>query len=607
MRNFRLTIKKKLIIGISLLILSSIGAFIFYNTGVSYGGWTIQNTSSSKIESILKHREPIYFLTNTKNVSKAITLLKGYNLQKIGYQRKNNKILLTYNAIIPNSNYAYHLYSNLKNKLKNTATITGIPIIQASEIKQIQQQTNIYGILAIIAVLIITPLIMSGAIASMISFSSGIFSLILSLGIFETLNISGIKISFLGITTITVISLALGFDYPLILITRLRSTNNIKDTLNKYFKNVVIYSLLSIFLLSLSMILVKELILQSMILGVLVSAISTLIVIYLWTNPAIIIFKEKIYNKKILKRTIFRVHKLINPIFSIIILLLLLIPIFNISNNIKLSIPLFNKSEISGNSVISTTNTILNNFGKEISMFPIIISNLNKNEFSTLYNKNNNIVINANTIEIPSNILPLNQTHIIKRLKKNFPNTIIGGSGAGVEQFNNSINENMKTVIIFTIIIFLLIMFIYCMRFLKINIIKSIIASIMILFVSIVSITSGLSLSMIKSILTGYNIYNIVDPTIVILVGFGLSIDYTIVTIKSIKEKGYSNGIAYSSPIIRGAGIIMITVFIIFSFSQDAAIWQMTFPLALIVFIDAFILRPYVLAPALKLLKIFHK
>jgi RND superfamily putative drug exporter len=125
-----------------------------------------------------------------------------------------------------------------------------------------------------------------------------------------------------------------------------------------------------------------------------------------------------------------------------------------------------------------------------------------------------------------------------------------------------------------------------------------------------VSATIGvLALLFNGSLLGGPGYVDAADIPAVIMVIFGLAIDYEVFVFARMREEyvrtgspdeAVDNGLAQTAPVVTGAAVIMIVVFLCFSVSQFITLRNFGVAQAIAVFIDAFIIRLIVLPAIMK-------
>jgi RND superfamily putative drug exporter len=118
-----------------------------------------------------------------------------------------------------------------------------------------------------------------------------------------------------------------------------------------------------------------------------------------------------------------------------------------------------------------------------------------------------------------------------------------------------------------------------------------------------------LSLLFNGSLLGGPGYIDAANVPATTMVIFGLAIDYEVFVFARMREEyvrsgdpiaAVDNGIARTAPVITGAAVIMITVFLCFSVSEFITLRNFGVGQATAVFIDAFIIRLIVVPAAMK-------
>ena len=598
--------KYKIVSVFIIFIISVFGALNLYSN-LNLGGWTIVGSHSAEVNKEFKYQDTIEVLIPEKgNLNFVEETIMKFPLTRVNPPiYRNQEVLLTYQGAFKNQNIALKLDNSLKTELQGKAELSGVPILESDALAQISKDTVIPGVLAMILVAIFAIFIMGSISSAIISLSTGIIGIIFALGFLEIMSLFGLQISNLVISIVAVMALALGFDHPLILISRFRETNDIKDTTGRYFRNVVFFSLVTLAIVTIPPIIEeKQLIIQSVVLAVLGSAISVIVVLYLWTIPLMRILENRIKVKKFsFTRRLQAKPKSLKLLIPAIIVIIL--PGLYLIQNLYLKIPLANKSEDPIKD-INLARNIINMFGKSVSFYTISLTHLSLREEMIAIKDFHAKIVGYGMALIADNVQPLKQGEIIREIQDKLPGAYIGGAGAVVSTFDQVVIHSYEYIVLVAILFFILI-FIYVKNFLKVNLVKSVQISLLLVVMSTIIITGSLGLSDFISKFEGYSVYNVVDPFIAIIIAIGLTIDYTVMTIYSLKEYGYDKGLEYSSPVIRGAAFVMGLVFFAFSISSNnPAIWQLTLPLFFVVIIDAFWFRPYILVPMIKKIRTFN-
>ncbi len=598
--------KYKIIAVFMIFIISAFGALNLYNN-LNLGGWTIVGSHSAKVNKEFKYVDTIEVLIPQKeNLNFVEGVINKFPLTSINPPiYRNKEALLTYKGVFKNQNTSLKIDNALHTALKGKAELSGVPVLESDALSQISKDTVIPGALAIILVAIFAIFIMGSISAAVISLSTGIMGIIFALGFLEIMSLFGLQISNLVISIVAVMALALGFDHPLILISRFRETNDMKNTTRKYFRKVVVFSLGTLAIITIPPIIEeKQLIIQSVVLAVLGSTIGVLAVLYLWTIPLMEILENRIKVKRFSFSKKFEV-KSKSLKFTIPAIIVIILPAIYLIRNLSLEIPLANKSEDPVKDIALARN-IITLFGKSVSLYTISLTHLSLKEEMIAIKDFHAKIVGQGMALIASNIQPLKQGGLIREIQSKLPGAYIGGAGSVVSTFDQVVIHSYEYIGLVAILFFILI-FIYIKNFLNVNVVKSIQVSFLLVVMSSIIIAGALGLSDILSRLAGYTVYNVVDPFIAIIIAIGLTIDYTVMTIYSLKEYGYDKGLKYSSPVIRGAAFVMGLVFFAFSISSNnPAIWQLTLPLFFVVIIDAFWLRPYILVPVIKKIRTFN-
>jgi RND superfamily putative drug exporter len=125
-----------------------------------------------------------------------------------------------------------------------------------------------------------------------------------------------------------------------------------------------------------------------------------------------------------------------------------------------------------------------------------------------------------------------------------------------------------------------------------------------------VSATLGvLALLFNDSLLGGPGYVDAADIPATIMVIFGLAIDYEVFIFARMREEyvrtgsteqAVDNGLARTAPVVTGAAVIMIVVFLCFSVSEFITLRNFGVAQATAIFIDAFIIRLLILPVIMK-------
>lgn len=178
---------------------------------------------------------------------------------------------------------------------------------------------------------------------------------------------------------------------------------------------------------------------------------------------------------------------------------------------------------------------------------------------------------------------------------------VVGGSALGANDINTALRDSAPSTRLALCLITLLVL-IPVVRSLTLPLIAAL------LNLLTVSATFGLLALLFNGSLLGGPGY--VDSSVVtatIMVIFGLAIDYEVFLFARMREEyvrtgsssaAISNGLFSTAPVITGAALIMIAVFVVFSLSTVPTLRNFGAAQAIAVFIDAFIVR-LVLLPGL--------
>ena len=136
-----------------------------------------------------------------------------------------------------------------------------------------------------------------------------------------------------------------------------------------------------------------------------------------------------------------------------------------------------------------------------------------------------------------------------------------------------------------------------------IPVLRSLIVPIIAMFVNLLTVSASLgvlALAFNHSLLGGPGYVDSIVIFSVVMVTFGLAIDYEVFIFARMREEyvrtgssqaGIQNGLSQTAPVVTGAALIMIAVFLSFSLSSFATLRQLGVALAAAAFIDAFFVR----------------
>ncbi len=145
-----------------------------------------------------------------------------------------------------------------------------------------------------------------------------------------------------------------------------------------------------------------------------------------------------------------------------------------------------------------------------------------------------------------------------------------------------------------------------------IPVLRSLTIPILAAFLNLLTVSASLgivSLLFNGSLLGGPGFVDSSDIPATIMVIFGLAIDYEVFVFARIREEyvrtgsttaAVDNGIARTAPVVTGAAVIMIVVFLCFSISEFVTLRNFGVAQATAVFIDAFIVRLIIVPAAMK-------
>jgi RND superfamily putative drug exporter len=180
---------------------------------------------------------------------------------------------------------------------------------------------------------------------------------------------------------------------------------------------------------------------------------------------------------------------------------------------------------------------------------------------------------------------------------------IVGGLSASQLTINDILRDRTELARLAMIIVTLLIL-IPVLRSLLVPMLSAVL-NLLTVFASL----GVLALLFNTSILGGPGYVDAADVPAIMLVIFGLAIDYEVFIFARMREEyvrtgspgqAIDNGLARTAPVVTGAAVIMITVFLCFSVSEFITLRNFGVAQAAAVFIDAFIVRLIVVPAAMK-------
>lgn len=194
-------------------------------------------------------------------------------------------------------------------------------------------------------------------------------------------------------------------------------------------------------------------------------------------------------------------------------------------------------------------------------------------------------------------------TDVVAALRSTFPHADVGGAAAMQADFNAAVLSAAPGAIAIMVVSVVILLFLMTGSF---------IAPLKALIINSFSLIAGMGItvSLFEHGLLGLPVVGGLQTFVVALgfaFGFGLAMDYEVFLLARVKEmwdKGHSNdravelGLQHSGRIITSAAAIIIAVFVGFTFADMLAIKQIGVALAIIVLLDATVVR-LLLVPAL--------
>ncbi len=182
---------------------------------------------------------------------------------------------------------------------------------------------------------------------------------------------------------------------------------------------------------------------------------------------------------------------------------------------------------------------------------------------------------------------------------------VVGGPAATLEDYNSVMRSRVPFAIVALALMTLLVL---------VPVLRSLLVPLAAIFLNIVTVgaTFGLmALLFNNQTLGGPGYIDAISVGSIVTVAFGLSIDYEVFVLARIREEylrsgdseeAIAEGLAHTAPVVTGAAVIMITVFLTFALSQFVSIRNFGVALAIAVALDAFLIRMLALPAIMRLL-----
>lgn len=583
-----------------LIVIAAIAVygFLALQMNESLSGWNTPHTEEEYVFSHLSENTSILILTQKK--AETEKLLKPFHsLTLSSVDSKGEIFLLTYVGNFPSESGSISTLQEVESKVKGIAQVSGVPAIEYGELNQIKTQTEVSDLGSSIFLLPVMILLFGAFFVSVIPLSVALLTVGIVYFILYIVHFLS-PVSILAATTANTIALSTNVDYPLGMIHTYRETESMKEVFS-LLKEVILKAGIALVLTSIPLIFIDQKVVRSMGLAVCITAVVSVILNSTVTPFLIYANRSRILetkNKLPFKVTRIRSHKVGWIFIGVLVVLSLPISILRIGNpqnpvknTENLSIPLLNQTEPAGKIQI-TTEEISRIFPQE-SLFPIVVIGDAKEEVSLA--KEFHGKINKGVVYIPTTIPAMEQSRMIQKIQESFPNVEIGGAGETIIDFNKRLGNSLPWLIPLELVVipFLLSLVLF----------KKFHLALLTVLLKLLPLGAAFGIMIIGSKITGYNVYNIVDPIIAIPVYVGFATYYHILIINDMrkrKKRGEAdfiqNSIKRTSLPVMGGAFAMFTVLSGFSIvSMNASIIQLAELLALAFLIEAFIARTIVL------------
>jgi RND superfamily putative drug exporter len=181
--------------------------------------------------------------------------------------------------------------------------------------------------------------------------------------------------------------------------------------------------------------------------------------------------------------------------------------------------------------------------------------------------------------------------------------TVVGGLSASMLTVNDTLRERTEIARLALMLVTLIVL---------IPVLRSLTMPLIAAFLNLLTVFAtlgALALLFNDSLLGGPGYMDAGDVPATMMVIFALAIDYEVFIFARIREEyvrtgstsqAVDNGLARTAPVITGAAMIMITVFLCFSISEFVTLRNFGVAQAIAVFIDAFIIRLIIVPAVMK-------
>jgi RND superfamily putative drug exporter len=180
---------------------------------------------------------------------------------------------------------------------------------------------------------------------------------------------------------------------------------------------------------------------------------------------------------------------------------------------------------------------------------------------------------------------------------------VVGGLSASQLSINDALRERTEIARLAMMLVTLLVL---------IPVLRSLTVPLLAAFLNLLTVFASLGVVALLfngSLLGGPGYVDAADVPASMMVIFGLAIDYEVFVFARMREEyvrtgsptqAVDNGLARTAPVITGAAVIMITVFLCFSVSEFVTLRNFGVAQAVAIFIDAFIIRLIVVPAVMK-------
>jgi RND superfamily putative drug exporter len=185
----------------------------------------------------------------------------------------------------------------------------------------------------------------------------------------------------------------------------------------------------------------------------------------------------------------------------------------------------------------------------------------------------------------------------VARLRDQLPAAKVGGSAAGLRDFDQLVSGSMWKIVLFVLGLSFVVLLV---------LLRSVVLPLKAVVMNLLSV--GAAYGVLKLV---FGTVDTITPPLVLAVVFGLSMDYEVFLLSRIRERfaatgdtrrAVAEGLASSARTITSAALIMAAVFMVFVFTGVPSIRQLGLGTAVAIVLDATLVRLVLVPAAMELL-----